>query len=476
MSKLGGFFMRKPALVNTLPEPTPTDAVAQINNPLEVDEELFSSLGAQMGGDNEALRNLLLDANAKIAELDTIKAAVGKLADPVSKTLRELEAEKAEKISLQTVLNNTRTAYGKLRNEVAELEKKTATAESEARSLRQDLTTTLSQLHSAEATKAEIAIDIAARRAQIIDLEARLAQEAGDNTALRDENRRLDERLSVTEKRIMALESDLNGARARLLMAEDEKNAQQTLLDRASVETARLARKLSETESSLGAVQGRLRQVEANYSELSNERSRLTVALDDVNERHDRELTTQRMRYDALLARSQATEKLLVEAREHLLAKANEIRDYDRRIVEVANERDTLHSRVTALDADRVQRDSEIKELEQVRATLMDRAGSLARAYTSKEAALGRAEEAITALNMRIGVLETAIATHRQNAEQQIEELTASLKREKMERSVLEGALETGRKDCARLMREVMVLQRARDMGVEHQPLAANAA
>ena len=70
------------------------------------------------------LRNLLLDANAKIGELDTIKSAVGKLVDPVSKALRAFEAEKSEKISLQTVLNNTRTAYGKLRNEVAELEKK----------------------------------------------------------------------------------------------------------------------------------------------------------------------------------------------------------------------------------------------------------------------------------------------------------------------------------------------------------------
>ena len=88
MSKFGGFFARKPALVNTLPEPAPTDNPPQPENPLEIDEELFSALGAQIGGDNESLRNLLLDANAKIAELDTIKLAVGKLADPVTKTLR----------------------------------------------------------------------------------------------------------------------------------------------------------------------------------------------------------------------------------------------------------------------------------------------------------------------------------------------------------------------------------------------------
>ena len=178
------------------------------DNPLELDEELFSALGAQLGGENELLRNLLLDANAKIGELDAIKYAVGKLVDPVSKALRAFEAEKSEKIGLQTVLNNTRTAYGKLRNEVAELEKKASFSQKECQALRQELTTTQNLLRTLEVTKAEIAIDIAARRAQIVDLEARLAQETGEGKALREENRRLDERLSTSDKRLAGLESE----------------------------------------------------------------------------------------------------------------------------------------------------------------------------------------------------------------------------------------------------------------------------
>ncbi len=178
MSKFGGFFARKAGTVETLPTPAPAGNVTTLpDNPLELDEELFSALGAQIGGDNESLRNLMLDATAKIGELDTIKAAVGKLVDPLSKTLRALEAEKAEKMNLQTVLANTRTAYGKLRNEVAEMEKKTAASDQQCKALRQELATTQSQLRSTETTKAEIAIDIAARRAQIIELESRLAQE-----------------------------------------------------------------------------------------------------------------------------------------------------------------------------------------------------------------------------------------------------------------------------------------------------------
>jgi chromosome segregation ATPase len=152
-----GLYEDKPAELvpsNTLPP----------DNSLELDEELFSALGAQLGGENESLRNLLLDANAKIGELDAIKNAVGELVDPVSKALRAFEAEKSEKISLQTVLSNTRTAYGKLRNEVAELEKKSSFSGKECQALRQELTTTQNLLRTLEAMKAEIAIDIAARR------------------------------------------------------------------------------------------------------------------------------------------------------------------------------------------------------------------------------------------------------------------------------------------------------------------------
>ena len=477
MNKFGGFFARRAGLYDKPADPTP-NANTPTDNPLELDEELFTALGAQLGGENESLRNLLLDANAKIGELDGIKNAVGKLVDPVSKALRAFEAEKSEKLSLQTVLNNTRTAYGKLRNEVAELEKKANLSEKECQALRQELTTTQNLLRTLEATKAEIAIDIAARRAQIVDLETRLAQETGEGKALREENRRLDERLSTADKRVMALESELNGARQRLLMLEDEKRAQQISLDKMSAESARISRKLVETEASLTATQGRLRHVDGTVAELNTERTRLTAALDEANERHEHEVTTQRMRFDALQARASASEKLLGEAREHLLARADEIRIYDRRAGELALERDALQARVADLEAERIQRESQFKEVDQARATLIERSTALARAFTAKEAALTRAEDAIAALNEQVAALESARAAEKQAADQRVEELSTSLRREQMQCSVVEGALETARKDFARLMREAMALQREQQMAPDDPALLrpANAA
>jgi crescentin len=124
-------------------------------------------------------------------------------------------------------------------------------------------------------------------------------------------------------------------------------------------------------------------------------------------------------------------------------------------------ERDALHARLCELEAERIQRESEFTEVEQARTTFMERSAALARAFTMKEAALGRAEDANASLNERIAALEATLANEKQSAENTIHELNAAVQREKLERAVVEGALESGRKDSARLMRELMTLQRS---------------
>src|SRR5262249_31608171 len=159
--------------------------------------------------------------------------------------------------------------------------------------------------------------------------------------------------------------SDLNAARQRLLMLGGEKRAQQISLDKISGEAARTSRKLAETEASLIATQRRLRHVGGDPADLRTERARLGNALDWHDERHEHELTTQRMRFDALQARAAASEKLLGEAREHLLGRADEIRTYDRRAGELALERDALQARIAELETERIQRESQFAEVDQ---------------------------------------------------------------------------------------------------------------
>jgi crescentin len=474
MSKIAALLARKSAnSPSTVPAIKPTETQ---DNSVDLDEELFSSIGAQLGSNNETLRNLLLNANHKISELDSIKDAVGKLVAPVSKALREFETEKADKINLQAALSNTRTAYGKLRNQVSDLEKKAATAEREAEQLRKDLSFAENAAKALETVRGELGVDIAQRRAQIADLEGRLNQEAVETRALRDENDRLKTRQATVDKHIVQVEAEVNTLRQKLVLSEDEKRALQTAFEKATADVQRLARKLAETENTLTATHSRLRNTENSLAEVTSERGRLSAALEEATERHSGELTKQQMRFDALQARSNATDRLLTEAREHLSARGEDARIMERRLSETTLERDTLATRVSAMEAEMLEREGGLRDAEAARTALLERAGALAKAYNTKEAELGQAQETLQALTDKVTFLEDEARTKTLGVEKQIDELNEALRREKVERAVVEGALEAARKDFSRLMRELMALEQQRSAREPLELRSANAA
>ena len=76
-----------------------------------------------------------------------------------------------------------------------------------------------------------------------------------------------------------------------------------------------------------------------------------------------------------------------------------------------------------------------------------------------RETALARAEEKIAALMERNGHREADIQVSRSNIEKRVEDLNSALQRERMERAVVEGALEAARKDNSRLQGEVAALR-----------------
>jgi crescentin len=84
----------------------------------------------------------------------------------------------------------------------------------------------------------------------------------------------------------------------------------------------------------------------------------------------------------------------------------------------------------------------------------------------TRETALARAEEKIAALTERNGHLEADVQVSRTNIEKRVEDLNSSLQRERMERAVVEGALEAARKDNSRLQSEVAALRSTLRRGV----------
>jgi crescentin len=87
---------------------------------------------------------------------------------------------------------------------------------------------------------------------------------------------------------------------------------------------------------------------------------------------------------------------------------------------------------------------------------------------TARENAYNYAQQKIQEQSDLVQLLESEIKAGRDANELQIEQLEAQLQREKLERSMAEGALEAGRKDVSRLLRELGA--------TEYQPLPSSPA
>jgi crescentin len=468
MSTFGGFLGRK-NIAAAEKSTSPAEPAAREDNVVDFDEDLFAPVVTQLGEANEAVRNLLVDAGSKISELDAIKDAFGKLVDPINKTLRAFEEEKTKKINLQTVLADMRAAYAKLRGENSDIQKKAAAAENECTRLREDISALQQAVRAADNVIAEHTAQAARSNAKIADLERRLQQETAEREATREENRRFGERLAAADKRIVQLESDTNTGRQKLLLADQEKASLQGALDQAHSENARTSRRLLETENALAAAQTRMRQIETNYTEANAERVRLAAAIEESAERHQNELNTQRLRFETLQARATTTDRLLDEARATLMQRAEEIRSYERRMVETTLVRNAVESKLSEIETATISREQQLKDLEAAQATARERLDALAKTLKARESSLARAEEKIERLNDRIIFLESERETNQLSFEKQLEETNTALQRERLERAMAEGALETARKDLGRMRREAAAAQLRG--GDDYQPL-----
>jgi crescentin len=457
MSKLSDLFGRKGGEPDTSSARTNGKHTNGESERIALDSH--SDLGSRMGEENEALRNLLFDTGRKIGELDELKAAFDKIVTPFNNTLRALERERSQNLSVSGQLTESRAAYDALRTQFYQVEKKATQLDAENGRLSEDLELAREAVRGLESHRNEINSQISSQNAQISDLERQLAQETTQRRTLSDSKRTLTEQLDAAEKRVLELEGELAAARERLVMLEDGKRTTQISLDQALNDIARLTRRLTEAENTLASTRSQFGKLEASFAEIHAERGRLAAALDEAKEQHQTERNALNMRLDGLQSRTATAEKLLAEARQNLVARTEEVRAFDRKAVEATIGRNNAEKRMAQIEGNHEARERAIKDLEQSRAALVERTNALTKTLKSRETALARAEERIQSLTERTGHLEADIQVSRSNIEKRVEDLHASLQRERMERSVVEGALEAARKDNSRLQSEVASLR-----------------
>jgi chromosome segregation ATPase len=254
---------------------------------------------------------------------------------------------------------------------------------------------------------------------------------------------------------MVLLESETSTAQQKFMLAEKERLAVQALLDRSLSEVAQLSRRLLDTDNALALTQTRLQHAEAGLAEAQAERARLAAAVDEMGERHRNEMSSQTARLESLEARSVLSDQLLDRARQTLTARAEENGSLERRLAEATLTRDAIETRFGQIEIALADREEQIRHLEHARAMLGEQNTTLARAVQSCEGAYSRAQEQLVAKDTLIELLENQLRAATEAAELHAADLTARLQRERLDRTMAEGALEAGRKDIARLLREI---------------------
>jgi len=446
------------APVQTTPPPLPANAAAK-EPEIDLDNDLFSPDAAQLGEENETVRGLLKDAEQKIGELESVKLSIAKLVDPVASTLRGYEETKSEKLILQRALSTARQACSKLRDDLAASEKKAATFKAECNRLQDIASTAKQNVATLERTKTELLAELAVQRTHVAELQRHAQQQGTDLKLARDENIGLRDRVAAADQRTVQLEGQARTAQQEMNQAKQEQASLQAALEKALAELAQTARRLSDAEKAHSSALARLTALETNLAEVQAERMRLSAALDEANHTHREAMNLLTSRYEAARTRSTLTENLLKEARQALLSRADEVRSFERHVVEAAATNDALAEKLSTAEAALAEREQELRDIEQARALLSEQAHKLIQAATAREANYGGARQKIREQEDLVEKLQEELAAARGANEMQVDNLNAQLQREQLERSMAEGALEAARKDIARLQHEVGALR-----------------
>ena len=174
-------------------------------------------------------------------------------------------------------------------------------------------------------------------------------------------------------------------------LLEGEKRSLQTALDAAQNECARFARRTSDAENTITGLRGQLGRLELSEAEAKEERTRLASELEEARQQHQSERQALTSRIDGLQSRAATAEGLLAEARQSLIARAEEARSFDRRAMEASVARSSAERRLAQLEDAQDESTRKIRDLEGSYNTLKEENAVTAKALRGRELALARA-------------------------------------------------------------------------------------
>jgi crescentin len=407
-------------------------------------------LAHEIGARFEMVTEKLDNAQRVADEIRGLITLLGDIRGPIIDEFRERRVEHAELLAARTTIEGARERLEELERVNLELVTRAAGAEASLADAESRVTAQESTLRSRDVEIEQLKLERAERRAQVGELEtahaaasARLAEVEDDAAAFRS-------RAEVAEARHRESESQANKLQQDRVLSEQEHIVLQKRLDQANAEAAQLGSRLAQVEEQLSNERKRALDLENGRLAAEAETAKAARVLEGKLETQRTDLSALEAKLEASLARVAKLDELNTGLTQRL-AEANlrhKVTEDEKSALVHSTERAAASAQAREQETDAMRRD--FLSLEAARAAAVERAEELARLAASRETAAKRAERQIALLKERLEVAQADHARKRAVLDERLSKMQTQYERERAERAIIEGALETARRDRGR--------------------------
>ena len=409
-----------------------------------------------IGERHETITSALEDASHALSQLKVVEEGLERARRSLDVEFETRREERSENVALNALLDHYRQELTSAASRESELLSKLNACEVSIQDLKAGKAVAESDAANRQAEVTRLNASFNSARAEASELRALLDQASKQLGQTKDDNGALHTRLDEAEARRQEAESKTVSLAQTLAMIEAERGALERRAESQTSETARLGRAVAELEGRLSAEQTRSRSFEAAVLAAESASARLTLALEEQAANTKVHLETADMRLETAQARASRLEAENADLNGRIQEATSRDRVTSRELTDARQWLERAEERIRTMEADLTGVRQELLAAEAARSAAVDRAERLTETLNGRQSDLVRLGDQSGALQHRIAALEEELAAERASGAERARALNEVIERERSEHSIAQGALDSVRKDRARLHLELL--------------------
>jgi chromosome segregation ATPase len=409
-----------------------------------------------IGERHETITSALEDAGLALSQLKVVEEGLERARRSLDIEFETRREERSENVALNALLDHYRQELTSAGSREAELLSRLNASELAIQDLKIGKTSAESDASNRLAEVTRLNASFNSARAEASELRTLLEQVSKQLSQVKDDNEGLHTRLDEADARRQEAEAKAAALAQTVSMIEAERGALERRTETQTSETARLGRAVAELEGRLSAEQTRSRTFEAASQAAEAASARLTEAMEEQAANTKVHLETADLRLETAMARAARLEAENADINGRIHEASARDRAKSRELADARQWLERSEERIRGLEGDLTNVRQELLAADAARTAAVDRAERLNEALNGRQSDLSRQEDQLASLQQRIGSLEDELGAERTAGAERVRTLSEVIERERSEHSIAQGALDSVRKDRARLHLELL--------------------